>query len=765
MHEGTGDGRTGPASSSADDRAIRVLHVDDEPAVTGLTATVLERVDGDLTVETATSVEQGLERLRREPFDCIVSDYVMDGRDGLAFLRAVRGRGSELPFILYTGRGSEEVASEAIAAGVTDYLQKTTGQEQYELLANRIRLAVEERRARRRLDERTRELETLVDNLPGMVYRCANEPEWPFEKVGGDVESLSGYTNTELLDGTVSWGADVIHPDDRERVWWTVQDALVAGERFEVNYRIHTANGELRWMWERGRGVSVTDGAGAEGGSEGGDVAGDEADRGAGERTLEGFITDVTEERERERELEEVKRLYETVVEGSRDGIRIVQDGRVTFVNDRFATMTGYDQEALVGAPLDEVVAPEHAERIAGHHRGRHAAYGEAPEVYEVDVVTRDGERRRVEVAASRIRHGGRPASLSIWRDITERREREIELERYRAFVEHSPTMFTLLDGSGRVRFDTTGQHLPWRHGPEDFVGEHVFEYIHPEDRDRVVEAFADLVTGEEDQATLAYRFRTVDGRWRWLRSIAIDRLDDPLIGAVAVSSVDVTEAKERERALERRNERLEEFAGVVSHDLRNPLQVVDGRVNLARLERDDEHLAAAAVAVDRMKRLIDDLLMFARTGFDIEATEPVDLAATARSCWDGIATGGATLLVEVDRTIQCDEGMLRQLLENLLLNAIEHGGEDVTVTVGDLADGSGFYVEDDGVGFPPGSHDRVFEGGYSTSERGTGFGLRIVRNVAEVHGWSVEAASGKEGGALIEVRGVRSVDGEDERP
>ena len=131
---------------------IQILHVDDEPSMTDLTATFLEREDDQFSVETATSADEGLQHLGDRPPDCIVSDYNMPGMDGLEFLQAVRDDYPDLPFILFTGKGSEEVASDAISAGVTDYLQKKSGTEQYELLANRIRNAVDARREAKRAD-------------------------------------------------------------------------------------------------------------------------------------------------------------------------------------------------------------------------------------------------------------------------------------------------------------------------------------------------------------------------------------------------------------------------------------------------------------------------------------------------------------------------------------------------------------------------------------------------------------------------------------
>jgi DNA-binding NtrC family response regulator len=124
---------------------IQVLHVNDDPELVELTAAFLEREYGSFEVVGATSASEGLERLDADPPDCVVSDYNMPGMEGIELLQTVREEFPELPFILYTGRGSEAVASDAISAGVTDYLQKQPGSEQFELLANRIRNAVQRR--------------------------------------------------------------------------------------------------------------------------------------------------------------------------------------------------------------------------------------------------------------------------------------------------------------------------------------------------------------------------------------------------------------------------------------------------------------------------------------------------------------------------------------------------------------------------------------------------------------------------------------------
>ena len=222
------------------------------------------------------------------------------------------------------------------------------------------------------------------------------------------------------------------------------------------------------------------------------------------------------------------------------------------------------------------------------------------------------------------------------------------------------------------------------------------------------------------------------------------------------------------ERRLRQQNERLEQFASVVSHDLRNPLNIAQIYLDLARESDSAEDFEQVEHAHDRMERLIEKLLALTQGDWTPSEVGDHDLSAVGEDAWRSVDTAGATYRFEDDVIVRADPEALQRLLENLFRNAVEHGstshqptadnavehgGSDVTVRVGSLDDGEGFYVEDDGPGIPESERDRAFEYGYSTDDGGTGLGLGIVARIAEAHDWCVLIADAESGGARFEVR------------
>jgi signal transduction histidine kinase len=233
--------------------------------------------------------------------------------------------------------------------------------------------------------------------------------------------------------------------------------------------------------------------------------------------------------------------------------------------------------------------------------------------------------------------------------------------------------------------------------------------------------------------------------------AIEDERLDAPLFqGAFR----DISERLRRRRELQRERDRLEEFASVVSHDLRTPLSVAEGRATLIEAQHESEHVGPLLRALDRMETILEDTLVLARNGQRVGEMEAVSLVDAIERCWTTVDAPAVTLDVVDEVTFPADPDRFRHICENLIRNAAEHGGEDITVRVGQASDET-IYVEDDGPGIPEDERDAVFEPGYSSTPDGTGFGLAIVQQLAEAHGWTVTLTESDTGGARFEFSGV----------
>lgn len=587
--------------------SIRILYIDNEPDSTGSDTTFLKRGDNRFTTETAASACGGLELLSEREFDCIISDYDPPQIDGIEFLETVREDYPFLPFIFFTGNGSEKVASEAISAGVTDYLRKRSGTDQCTVLRNHILNAVESHRSQQARTERNHKLrkyERMVNTMQEAA--CIYDANGHFEIVNEYLADWYGTTREEIegrQSNLISHIRQQAEPDQYEE--------LLAGNREEIH-------GELADEFpEHGHAILeyrltplIVNGS----------IKG-----------AVGVARDITEHRERERELTQYKKIVETID----DGVYVVdEEDRFVMANDAYAEMFGYDRAELLGAPVSRIVDQSVAEQAQQLEAAMRRGTVDTPTI-EAELPPSEGTRHYLEAK------------------------------------------FALLPAPGN------------------------------------------------------HEYR---------------------VGVVR----DISERKEGEQELQRQNERLNEFASVVSHDLRNPLQLADGRLELARAECDSEHLEHVSRALGRMSTLIEELLTLARGGETVTDLERVDLAAIAEESWATVETAGATLAITTDQTIEADESRLKQVFENLVGNAIEHGDEDVTVTVGSLD--NGFYIEDDGPGITEDTRDNVFDAGFSTTEAGTGFGLRIVHQVVENHGWEVAVTDSSEGGARFEITGVEFI-------
>mgnify|MGYP006278779883 FL=1 len=263
--------------------------------------------------------------------------------------------------------------------------------------------------------------------------------------------------------------------------------------------------------------------------------------------------------------------------------------------------------------------------------------------------------------------------------------------------------------------------------------------------------------------------------QWNLTSKVPWHDADGDIVGLIGVTR-DITRWKRREQELRRQNERLEAFSELVSHDLRNPLQVARSALTLAQEVCDCDHLDRVENAHARMDEMIDDVLTLAKYGQTVAEAETVSLSKVVTQAWGTVGDERGTLDVDDDLgTITCDPNQLQRLLENLFRNALEHASDDepVTIRVEPISrpwpqhpeedPRRGFAVTDDGRGIPEEERDRVLDAGYTRAADGTGFGLAIVNEIVDAHGWTLDVGESADGGDRIDILDVgRSDVGED---
>ncbi|KPN29011.1 bacterioopsin transcriptional activator [Halolamina pelagica] len=574
---------------------VGVLHIEDDGSFAELVSTFLERQRDYFAVETETDPQATLERLDDADVDCVVCDYDMPEMDGLAVLEQVREAYPDLPFVLFTGKGSEEIASEAISKGVTEYLQKGGGTEQYEVLANRIEQAVARYRAEQQVTRGFHAIETSHDGIS-----LLNE-DGEFIYVNEAYADITGYDREELL-GT-HW--EVLSPEH---------------ETGKTNEEILAAAREGEW---KGRTV------------------------------------------------------YE-----QKGGNTVDVDHRLTFTTDDTMICTIADVSA--------------AEAVREELSLKERAMDEAP----IGITITD------------------PAQPD------------------------NPIIYAndgFVDLTGYTREEATGQNCRFLQGEET--------------REEPVAAIRDAVDNAEP-VTAELRNYRADGDLFWNRvSIApigdADGSPEHFVGF----QQDVTERHAVEERHEQWIQLVQEFADVLSHDLKTPLSVIQGRVELAQETGDTAHLACLDEPIDRMTELIDDAAAVMETGELVSEEAPVDVAAVAEDAWLTLAAEGASLTIaDGPPTVPADETALQRLFENLLGNSVEHGGDAVSIRVGGLEGEVGFYVADDGPGIPEEHADDVLDPGFTTKADGTGFGMASVAQIVAAHDWQIRVGEAIDGGARFEV-------------
>jgi len=517
---------------------IRVLHVDDDPDFADVTATVLARENERFSIETAADAAEALDDISEQQFDCIVSDYDMPGKNGIELLEAVRESYSDLPFVLYTGKGSEEVASEAISAGVTDYLQKEGGTSQYTVLANRIENAVSARQSAVAAARRRHRLEQVLKTVPGCVVQLDADGQFVF--ANERAEEVLGLQSDEVTDRTFNDPRWDIRDPSGESI---PDEELPFGQIRETGEPVYRERLEIQWP-DGTRKLLLINGA----------PVFDED--GAFESAVFSLV-DLTDQQERQQALSRTRRRLELALGATDTGVYEwdTETDEVVW-NDTLERVMGLEPGEFEGtfeAFLDRL-HPDDLPRVRAEVE--HAV--ETDSMYDTEFRIRqaDGDYQWAKVRGRVVRDERGERMVGVHHDISQQKEREKRLDRQQSLLEAQQE--AMIDGlvvvdehGNMVSYNRQFVELwgvpeePVEQGDEPTLDWLMDQLASPEEfRNKVERLYENPEETARDEITLA------DGR-------VFDRYTAPVVGDDGTyygrlwTFRDITRQKERETGLE----------------------------------------------------------------------------------------------------------------------------------------------------------------------------------------------------------------------
>lgn len=524
----------------------RILYVDDEPALLEICKLFLEK-GGEFSVITEISATDALRRLQDEHFDAVISDYQMPGIDGIEFLRLVREGGNTIPFIVFTGRGREEVVIQALNGGADHYLQKG-GQTmaQFVELAHKVRTSIDRRRSEAAHRESEEKFRMLVEVNHDIIF--AMNPDDIITYVSPQAPAQIGYTQEEIVGKKF---LHFIHPDDLGMLAVHVRDHFQdASPASSDQFRIRTKDGSYRWYEDKS--IYTVDAN--------------------GQPVLVGALRDITGRRMQD----EMLRLTQLSVDRAAEGIVwISPDGRILYVNDQECRMLGYTRDEMLSMKVWDI----NPARTPESFTERWVMFRDRKTwVMESRHRTKSGKMIPVEVTGHYISVGDKELYYAFVRDITDRKAAESALhdseEKYRLLVEQSDDVIYIHRGEYFLFLNKRGLEIVG-YSEDEIRTIPIWQFIHPDDRERTMEYSRKRLRGEDVPSCFVARVQLRSGEVRY-GEFSVNRImfqgQDATIGIVR----DVSARVLAENAL---RESEEKYRTLVEHTQDGVFIIQDGRL------------------------------------------------------------------------------------------------------------------------------------------------------------------------------------------
>ncbi len=610
------------------------------------------------------------------------------------------------------------------------------------------------------LKESERMQSTMISNLPGFVYRCANDHNWTMIFISDACKVITGYSPDDFLNNSKIAFNDIVHPDYRQILWEEWQTILHAKNVFIYEYPIITAFDEIRWVYEQGRGVY----------SENGELL-----------FLEGFIEDITDRKRAEAAQQESERRFRDIIEKvNMIGALINANAQITFVNDYLLRLTGWKREELIGKNWFEVFIPSDAKV----RRDLFSSFekGNVPVYYQNEILTRDGKHRLIDWSNTLLQdENGNPSGIAgLGVDITDRALAEEKLKHYKSIVAASSDMMAIIDKNYRFLAVNKTYSETFKLDPEQITSRTVPELVGNELFERVLKPEVDrCLKGENRNLQTWLTFPGFAPKYMDIHYYPYVNDKNEISGFV-VNARDITQNKKAQEALVESENQLRElnltkdrFFSIIAHDLKSPFNSLVGFSELLMEDapnldvKEIEYYAAVINnTANQTLLLLDNLLNWARMQQDRMEYVPKN------HLLHEIADEVITLLAESYRQksisltnripentiVRFDENMMKTTLRNLLSNAVKftRSGGSVEITTKISDNEIIISVSDTGIGISRENIGKLFNigSGFTTrgtrNEKGTGLGLLLCKEFVEKHGGRIWVDSEEAKGSVF---------------
>lgn len=720
---------------------IQALHVDDDLSIQNITKMLLQDIDSSLEIYNASSVDEALEKISAKNYDVIISDYEMPNKNGLDLLKKLKENNNQTPFILFTGKGREEIAVKALNMGADGYYNKQGEPETvYTELAHAIQYATTKKRAEAKLQETQHLNQKILNSTPNLIY-IFNLEENRNTYSNKEIIEFLGYTTHQIQAMGSKLFENLLHPEDEKAVLDHHKRFLSAPDEavYELDYRMKHSDGEWRWLHSY-------------------DTVFARSKDGKCKQIL-GICEDITERVKKETQ-------FSLLAENSQDVIWTMDlAGQFTYISPSIYQLRGFTAEEAKKQTFKDIFTPDSLE-VAQRYLDEFQRTGNVPSNFiELEHTCKDGSTVWVEVNFSIIKdkNGNFESILGVTRNINKRREMEATLkdseEKYRNLVENTQDAISIVDFTGKVLFANKAS--------ETLTGYPLNEITNIKDvtpKKLWLKSLSILLKARLGKPVpyFKYEIRRKNGSIVPVETGGQAIFKDGKPVAIQIITRDISERKKADEQilndrskLKALNEKLRVVGGLTRHDVKNKHSAIKSHTYLMRKKIGDnpellKHLEAIDSIVNQSEKIFEFSRLYEKIGAEdfvkVNVGENFEEAIKLLPELNSVK-----FLNECHSLTIFADSMLRQLFYNLLDNSYKHGGKVTEIRISYYEDHSGIrlFYEDNGVGIAMGLKDKIFEG-FSTG--GSGLGLKLVKRMVESYGWSIKENGIQGKGARFEI-------------